>query len=202
MEEVLKQLFEKYTGQKVDEITELNSSGSNRRYFRLRGGLVSIIGVIGTSQEENNAFVTLSRHFGEKGINVPKVFAVSNDGMAYIQEDLGDTILYNEVSHGRESGEYSSYERNLLCKVVEKLPKIQFKGADSLDWNVCYPEPAFGERMILFDLNYFKYCFLKATGLDFNEVRLQDDFEKFKEDLLEDMGETFMYRDFQECYDS
>ncbi len=197
MEEVLKQLFEKYTGQKVDEITELNSSGSNRRYFRLRGGRVSIIGVIGTSQEENNAFITLSRHFGEKGINVPKVFAVSNDGMAYIQEDLGDSILYNEVSHGRESGEYSSYERNLLCKVVEKLPKIQFKGADGLDWNVCYPEPAFGERMILFDLNYFKYCFLKATGLDFNEVRLQDDFEKFKEDLLEDMGETFMYRDFQ-----
>ena len=197
MEEVLKQLFEKYTGQTATEITEMNSSGSNRRYFRIRGGRVSVVGVIGTNKDENNAFISLSRHFGEKGINVPKVLAVSTDGMSYIQEDLGDSVLYNEVSHGRESGEYSSYERDLLCKVVEKLPKIQFKGAEGLDFNVCYPEPAFGERMILFDLNYFKYCFLKATGLDFNEVLLQDDFEKFKEDLLEDMGDTFMYRDFQ-----
>ena len=197
MEEVLKQLFEKYTGQTAAEITEMNSSGSNRRYFRIRGGRVSVVGVIGTNKDENNAFISLSKHFGEKGINVPKVLAVSTDGMSYIQEDLGDSVLYNEVSHGRESGEYSSYERDLLCKVVEKLPKIQFKGAEGLDFNVCYPEPAFGERMILFDLNYFKYCFLKATGLDFNEVLLQDDFEKFKEDLLEDMGDTFMYRDFQ-----
>ena len=197
MEEVLKQLFEKYTGQTATEITEMNSSGSNRRYFRIRGGRVSVVGVIGTNKDENNAFISLSKHFGEKGINVPKVLAVSTDGMSYIQEDLGDSVLYNEVSHGRESGEYSSYERDLLCKVVEKLPKIQFKGAEGLDFNVCYPEPAFGERMILFDLNYFKYCFLKATGLDFNEVLLQDDFEKFKEDLLEDMGDTFMYRDFQ-----
>ena len=197
MEEVLKQLFEKYTGQTATEITEMNSSGSNRRYFRIRGGRVSVVGVIGTNKDENNAFISLSKHFGEKGINVPKVLAVSTDGMSYIQEDLGDSVLYNEVSHGRESGEYSSYERDLLCKVVEKLPKIQFKGSEGLDFNVCYPEPAFGERMILFDLNYFKYCFLKATGLDFNEVLLQDDFEKFKEDLLEDMGDTFMYRDFQ-----
>lgn len=197
MEEVLKQLFEKYTGQTATEITEMNSSGSNRRYFRIRGGRVSVVGVIGTNKDENNAFISLSKHFGEKGINVPKVLAVSTDGMSYIQEDLGDSVLYNEVSHGRESGEYSSYERDLLCKVVEKLPKIQFKGAEGLDFNVCYPEPSFGERMILFDLNYFKYCFLKATGLDFNEVLLQDDFEKFKEDLLEDMGDTFMYRDFQ-----
>ena len=197
MEEVLKQLFEKYTGQTATEITEMNSSGSNRRYFRIRGGRVSVVGVIGTNKDENNAFISLSKHFGEKGINVPKVLAVSTDGMSYIQEDLGDSVLYNEVSHGRESGEYSYYERDLLCKVVEKLPKIQFKGAEGLDFNVCYPEPSFGERMILFDLNYFKYCFLKATGLDFNEVLLQDDFEKFKEDLLEDMGDTFMYRDFQ-----
>ena len=104
MEEVLKQLFEKYTGQTASEITEMNSSGSNRRYFRIRGGLVSVVGVIGTNKDENNAFITLSRHFGEKGINVPKVLAVSTDGMAYIQEDLGDSVLYQEVSHGRESG--------------------------------------------------------------------------------------------------
>ena len=111
----LKHLFESYTGQKVNDTEELNSSGSNRRYFRLKGGNVSIIGVIGTSREENNAFVSLSAHFLGKGIKVPKVLAVSEDGMRYIQEDLGDDQLYKVVSQGRESGEYSSYECRLLC---------------------------------------------------------------------------------------
>ena len=194
----LKDLFESYTGQKVTETEEINSSGSNRRYFRLKGGNISVIGVVGNNLEENNAFVKLARHFIEKGIRVPKVLSVSEDGMRYIQEDLGDDQLYKLVSHGRESGEYSSYESMLLCRTMETLPKIQFKGAQGLDWSICYPEPAFNERMVMFDLNYFKYCFLKATGLEFNETRLQDDLEKLKEDLLKDEGyETFMYRDFQ-----
>ena len=194
----LKDLFESYTGQKVTETEEINSSGSNRRYFRLKGGNISVIGVVGTNVEENNAFVKLARHFIDKGIRVPKVLKVSEDGMRYIQEDLGDDQLYKLVSHGRESGEYSSYESMLLCRTMETLPKIQFKGAQGLDWSVCYPDPAFNGRMVMFDLNYFKYCFLKATGLEFNETRLQDDLEKFKDDLLKDEGyATFMYRDFQ-----
>ena len=194
----LKVLFESYTGQKATDTEEINSSGSNRRYFRLKGGNISVIGVVGTNVEENNAFVKLARHFNEKGIRVPKVLSVSEDGMRYIQEDLGDDQLYKLVSHGRESGEYSSYESMLLCRTMETLPKIQFKGAQGLDWSVCYPDPAFNARMVMFDLNYFKYCFLKATGLEFNETRLQDDLEKFKDDLLKDEGyETFMYRDFQ-----
>ncbi len=194
----LKALFESYTGQKATDTEEINSSGSNRRYFRLKGGNISVIGVVGTNVEENNAFVKLARHFNEKGIRVPKVLSVSEDGMRYIQEDLGDDQLYKLVSHGRESGEYSSYESMLLCRTMETLPKIQFKGAQGLDWSVCYPDPAFNARMVMFDLNYFKYCFLKATGLEFNETRLQDDLEKFKDDLLKDEGyETFMYRDFQ-----
>ena len=130
----LRNLFESYTGQKVSDTEELNSSGSNRRYFRLKGGNISIIGVIGTSREENNAFISLSAHFLSKGIKVPKVLAVSEDGMRYIQEDLGDDQLYKVVSQGRESGEYSSYECRLLCRAMEMLPKLQFKGAEGLDW--------------------------------------------------------------------
>lgn len=195
--EKLKDLFESYTGQRATEVEELTSSGSNRRYFRLKGGNISIIGVVGTNKDENNAFIKLSRHFVEKGIRVPKILAVSDDQMRYVQEDLGDDQLYKLVSHGRESGEYSSYESHLLCQAMEALPKIQFKGAEGLDWSVCYPEPAFSERMIMFDLNYFKYCFLKATGLEFNEVKLQEDFERLRDDLMSDMGETFMCRDFQ-----
>ena len=198
MSDILKQLFESYTGQEMTDITELNSSGSNRRYFRLTGKSgITLVGVIGLNLKENQAFCGLSRHFLEKGIKVPRVLAVSDDGMSYIQEDLGDDLLYTVVAQGRESGEYSSYERSILRRTVEMLPKIQFKGAEDLDYSICFPEPAFNGRMVMFDLNYFKYCFLKATGLEFDEVRLQDDFEKLHDDLLRDDSNTFMYRDFQ-----
>lgn len=198
MSDILKHLFESYTGQKLADTTELNSSGSNRRYFRLTGKSgISVVGVLGLNLKENQAFCGLSRHFLEKGIKVPRVLAVSEDGMSYIQEDLGDNLLYSAVAQGRESGEYSSYERALLRRTVEMLPKIQFKGAEDLDYGICFPEPEFNGRMIMFDLNYFKYCFLKATGLEFDEVKLQDDFDKLHDDLLGDKSNTFMYRDFQ-----
>lgn len=197
MTDQLDKLFERYTGHKVEDRSELTSSGSHRRYFRLTGGNISLIGVIGTNLSENKAFCYLSAHFREKGIKAPKVFAKSDDGMCYIQEDLGNAQLYNVISQGRETGEYSSFESSILCHTIEMLPKIQFKGAQGLDYNCCFPEPEFNERMVMFDLNYFKYCFLKATGMEFDEIRLQDDFDKLKNDLLLDMGNTFMYRDFQ-----
>jgi len=193
----LKLLFKQYTGKEAEDIQELASSGSNRRYFRLRAGVISIIGAIGTVKEENNAFVTIARNFRDNGIRVPEVYSMSEDGMAYIQEDLGEDQLYDAIAKGRASGNYSEEESELLCKVISKLPAIQFRGGKGLDYSVCYPDNAFNARMISFDLNYFKYCFLKATGIEFNEVTLQDDFDLLQLDLLKDMGDTFMYRDFQ-----
>ena len=197
MEELLHPLFRGLFGRDPEESAALTGSGSHRQYFRLKAGDVSVIGVVGTDREENRAFVYLARHFAAAGIRVPEVLAVSEDGMAYLQEDLGTELLFGRIARGRESGEYSPEERALLCKTMSALPKIQFAGAAGLDWDICYPEPAFGERMVRFDLNYFKYCFLKATGLEFNEVRLQDDFDRLCADLCAETGETFMYRDFQ-----
>ena len=176
----------------------LSGSGSNRRYFRLSAEGRSCMGVLGTDARENNAFIRLSEHFRSKGINVPQVYAVSEDGMTYIQEDLGSRMLSDDVAAALKEGGYSpeSPVVDLLCKTMSKLPAIQFKGAEGLDFSVCYPQPAFDNRMVMFDLNYFKYCFLKPSGLEFDEVRLQDDFERLAQDLLEDSGNTFLYRDF------
>ena len=196
-ESILKPLFESYTGTSLTEITELPASGSNRRYFRLKGGNISLIGAIGTNLQENHSFIYLARHFREKGLRVPAVLAVSEDGQAYIQEDLGDQVLFGMVAQGRESGLYSSVETDLLRRTIEQLPRLQFVGAQGLDWKNCYPQEAFDARMVDFDLNYFKYCFLKATGLEFNEIELQEDFEKLKADLLKEDDNTFLYRDFQ-----
>ena len=194
----MENLFTTYFGVEPQSCEPLSGSGSNRRYFRLSAEGCSCMGVIGTDARENNAFIRLSEHFRSKGINVPQVYAVAQDGMTYIQEDLGDRMLSDEVAAALKDGGYSpdSPVVELLCRTMSKLPEIQFKGAEGLDFSVCYPQPAFDHRMVMFDLNYFKYCFLKPSGLEFDEVRLQDEFELLAKDLLEDSGNTFLYRDF------
>lgn len=194
--ETLKKLYQEYTGQTPSQIDELPSSGSNRRYFRLHGS-PTLIGVHGTCKEENEAFIYLAGHFGNAELPVPKVLAVSDDRMTYLQTDLGDDILFKAIEKGRQTKSFSSDEKELLVKTIRLLPDIQFKGAVGLDFSICFPAAQFDVRSILWDLNYFKYCFLKATGLEFDESRLEDDFQAMAEVLMRSQSSTFMYRDFQ-----
>jgi aminoglycoside/choline kinase family phosphotransferase len=191
-------LFRKHTGAEPENAVALTGSGSNRSYFRLHGGRTSLMGVTGTDVKENNAFITLAAHFRSQGLPVPEVLAVSEDGISYLQEDLGDLLLADLVAAAHKNGgiEEGGQLEALLCRTTGLLPKIQFEGASGLDFSVCYPQPSFDRRMVMFDLNYFKYCFLKPSGIEFNEVDLQDDFERFADELLKDEGETFLYRDF------
>ncbi len=193
----LESLFRSYTGFPAERIVELPSSGSNRRYFRMEGEKATLIGTLGSCKEENIAFISIADHFIKQGLNVPRVFCHSRDYSCYLQQDLGDVTLYNAVESGRSRGNYSPQEKALLEKVMEALPALQFRGAEGLDFGVCYPQPEFDERMISFDLNYFKYCFLKATGLEFSEIKLENDFRELSRVLLRNASETFLYRDFQ-----
>lgn len=193
---VLSGLYITYTNEEPQNIEELPSSGSNRRYFRL-SGKQSLIGVIGTCKEENEAFLYMDAHFISKGLPVPKVLLHSEDKMAYIQEDLGDTLLFNAIEKGRKTTVFSEEEKILLSKTIRLLPDIQFAGADGMDFSKCYPASEFNARSILWDLNYFKYCFLKATGMEFLEDKLEDDFQRLTDVLLRSSSATFMYRDFQ-----
>jgi aminoglycoside/choline kinase family phosphotransferase len=194
--EALGTLYADYTGSQPETVTELPSSGSNRHYFRLKGK-VSLIGVGGTSVRENNAFMYMAAHFRRKGLPVPEVYCHSADRLFYLQEDLGDLSLFEAIEKGRRSCVFDDDERRLLRKTITLLPRIQVAGAEDFDFAQCYPQPAFDSRSILWDLNYFKYCFLKATGMDFQENLLEDDFGRMSEALLEDASSTFLYRDFQ-----
>ena len=194
--EILNILYERYAGHPTERIEALPGSGSNRRYFRLYG-TPRAIGVCGTSEAENKAFIYMSNHFREKGMPVPEVYAVSEDSMAYIQEDLGDTLLFDCIKHGRETGIFTDEEIGLLTKTIRLLPRLQFEGDKDMDYSVCYPQPEFNRRSILWDLNYFKYCFLKETMIDFQENQLEDDFGRFGDVLLTTKPYAFMFRDFQ-----
>ena len=194
----LEKLFEEYTKQKPESIQELPSSGSNRRYFRISGSGITLIGAKGTSVEENIAFMEIAKHFKLKGLPVPQVFCANSTNEFYLQEDLGDATLFNAIAQGRDTSNFSPDEISLLKKTIATLPKLQFEGGKGLDYNICFPQPEFDERNVWFDFNYFKYCFLKTTGLEFSEIKLHEDMTKMAADLLEGgNAETFMYRDFQ-----
>ncbi len=190
-------LFSKYTGKSNPQIEPLPLSGSNRKYYRLTKDEISIIGVVGESKDENRAFIELSRHFTRQDLNTPELYAVSDDGMVYIQEDLGNDILFDKIKAGRATGVFGPLERELLHKTISRLADFQVKGAEGLDFNVCFPQSGFNRRSIMWDLNYFKYNFLKTTGMDFQEDLLENDFEAMTDRLIEDDYDSFLFRDFQ-----
>ncbi len=193
----LEQLFREYTRENLLSKTELSASGSNRKYFRLQGETQSIIGVEGTSIEENKAFMAMAKHFYAQNLPVPQLYAWSHDERYYIQEDLGDTLLFDYIAEGRKTGVFCEPEKAMLRKTIEKLAEVQVLGAANFDFSVCYPQEEFNDRSILWDLNYFKYCFLKPTGLEFQENRLENDFIAFSNVLLSTHNDAFLYRDFQ-----
>lgn len=194
---VLSSLYQKVTDRLPEKIIELTGSGSNRRYYRLEGNGGIYIGVIGESVEENKAFIKLANHFADRNLPVPRVVAVTPQRDAYLQDYLGDTLLFDAIAEGRASGVFSDEEKRLLSMSIRSLADIQYRGTEGLDFNVCFPLPEFCRRTVMWDLNYFKYNFLKLSGLYFNESRLEDDFERLADYLLSEEYSTFMYRDFQ-----
>ena len=165
----------------------VQQQGSNRIYTREtdENGR-SIIRVVGTNRDENRAFIYMARHFHAHGLPVPELYDVSEDEMSYTQEDLGDTILFDHLDN-------TLY----IERALRALAHVQVEGARDFDWSVCFPVPAMDERSIRWDLNYFKYCFLKGTKIEFSEPKLEDDFDRMVQVIMAQPADTFLYRDFQ-----
>lgn len=197
MAKEIKELYKDTFGSEPQSVVRLTGDGSNRVYYRLSSGCATVIGAVGTSVEENRAFVALSEAFLAGGVVAPRVLAVSADGRCYLQEDCGDTTVYTSLSAARERGNFDADEIGLLRNVVACLPRVQFGVPRHFDFALCYPVSDFNERVIMWDLNYFKYCFLKGVGIEFNESRLEDEFDRMAALLLSDNDNVFLYRDFQ-----
>lgn len=209
-EKGLAQLYASHTGSEPALIAALPGAGSNRKYYRITDSEGNtVIGVIGTSAEENKAFCTLAEGFAKRGLNTPRVLCHAADYSAYLQEDLGSVSLFDSIKSGRENGgDYSPEEEALVAKTIALLPRMQFEGAGDDVFSNCYPQREMDRTSVMFDLNYFKYDFLKLTGIEFNEYKLQPDLEAFADELLSSSSSssftsssssssTFLYRDFQ-----
>ncbi len=157
---------------------QIAQQGSNRIYTREEQDGRTVIRVEGTNRDENHAFIYMARHFHALGLPVPEVYWVSEDEMSYTQEDLGNTLLFDHITP------------TLLERAIRALAHIQVEGAQDFDWSVCFPVPEMDERSVRWDLNYFKYCFLKGTKIEFSEPKLEDDFDRLVTILLSTTAAT------------
>ncbi|PYV96494.1 MAG: phosphotransferase enzyme family protein [Acidobacteria bacterium] len=197
--DVLKQLFEQHFRTPVERVQPLQGQlgGSGRKITRLANGTVSAIGIVYDVREENAAFIEFSRHFRKHGLPVPEIYAEDLSFGAYLEEDLGDTTLFDFLSNNRTGQNISPEVLRAYRKVIAELPRFQIEAGRDLNYKVCYPRASFDRQSIAWDLNYFKYYFLKLAGIPFNEQALEDDFSRLTKFLLSAGRDYFLYRDFQ-----
>ncbi|MBN3033983.1 MAG: phosphotransferase [Bacteroidales bacterium] len=188
--------FREWQGKEADDIRPLPPSGSHRDYFRITGGKQTVIAAINTDRRENEAFIYLTRHFTDKGLPVPKLFVANPESGICLLEDLGDESMFSVIEK-EESGALSLVSERLYQEAVAWLVEFQTKGAEGLDFSKCHPREAFDTQSVTWDLNYFKYHFLKLKGIPFDEQALEDDFKRLTGLLKSVEARWFMYRDFQ-----
>lgn len=195
---MLSQLFRKWSGKEPDSIHPILGSGSSRAYYRLKNGERSAIGVYNPLDEENRAFLYFTRHFLSHRLPVPEIYAENPEEHAYLLSDLGDRSLFSMVEESRTGEGYNSAELEAIYKrVLDELIRFQVVAGRDLDYSYCYPKQEFDGLSMRWDLSYFKYYFLKLSGVPFDEQRLDEDFTAFIDFLTGADPGYFMYRDFQ-----
>ena len=199
MLDVLRNLFERRFGSPVTRVQPLQGAlgASGRKIIRLADEERSVIGVLYGVREENIAFLEFSKHFRRHGLPVPEIYAEDLDQGAYLEEDFGDTTLFEFLSQNRHGAKISPEVVEVYRKVVHTLPRFQIEAGRDLNYQVCYPRAVFDAQSIAWDLNYFKYYFLRLAGIRFNEQSLEDDFSRLSKFLLSADHDYFLYRDFQ-----
>jgi aminoglycoside/choline kinase family phosphotransferase len=197
--DVLKNLFKKRFGVAVERVQPLQGElgASGRKIIRLSGGAFGAIGILYNVREENVAFLEFSKHFRSRGLPVPEIYGEDLSQGAYLEEDFGNTTLFEFLSANRTGSSISPTTVEAYRKVVALLPRFQIEAGRDINYNACYPRAEFDEQSIAWDLNYFKYYFLKLAGVPFNEQLLEDDFKRLSAFLLSARSDFFLYRDFQ-----
>jgi aminoglycoside/choline kinase family phosphotransferase len=197
--DILRELFEQHFGSAVETAHPLRAmlGASGRKIVRLSNRQHSAIGILYAGREENIAFLEFSRHFRRHGLPGPEIYATALDRDAYLEQDLGDTTLFEFLSENRSGDNIAQPAVEAYRKVVAILPRFQVEAGHDLNYAVCYPRASFDRQSIAWDLNYFKYYFLQLAGIPFNEQSLEDDFDHLTTFLLSADREYFLYRDFQ-----
>jgi aminoglycoside/choline kinase family phosphotransferase len=193
----LRDLYRHRFGADPERLASLHGDASSRRLFRVIGAAGTAVGVYGPDPLENRAFLSFSRTFRAAGLPVPEIYGEDDAAGVYLEEDLGDSTLFDILSAGRQGPSPDAATVAAYREALRLLPRFQIEAGRILDYSVCHPRASFDRQSIRWDLNYFKYYFLKLAGIAFSEQALEDDFGRFAELLLAAPREHFLYRDFQ-----
>jgi len=196
---ILNRLFEERFRSPVTHVHPLQGQlgGSGRQIIRLSNEINTSIGIIYGVREENVAFLEFSKHFRKHGLPVPEIYGEDLDHGVYLEEDLGNITLYEFLSKNRNAGTIALPVVEAYRKVVATLPRFQVEAGRDVNYEACYPIGSFDRQSVAWDLNYFKYYFLRLAGVPFNEQALEDDFGRLTEFLMSAERHYFLYRDFQ-----
>src|SRR5271168_599169 len=197
--DVLNRLFEAHFHSPVQKAQPVQGElgGSGRKIIRLSNERATAIGILYGVREENRAFLEFSKHFGEHGLPVPQIYGEDLEHGAYLEEDLGDTTLFQLLAKNRHGEQIAEPVVEAYRKVVAVLPRFQVEAGRDLDYSACYPIGSFDRQSVAWDLNYFKYYFLRLASVPFNEHALENDFSRLTDFLMSADRDYFMYRDFQ-----
>jgi len=195
--EIISAGYKELFGKSEIIVTALPQSGSDRKYFRIETGESSVIGAFNENTEENDAFVGFTNHFISKGLPVPEIFGYLPEKYIYFLQDLGEINLFTWLQKRQLTSGFDSEAEKIYRKILDILIDFQIKGIDGLNLDLCYPHKSFDRQSMMWDMNYFKYMFLKLATVPFNERRLEHDFNLLADFLLETSQDYFLYRDFQ-----
>lgn len=193
----IEKAFRRWKGTPPEIITRLPQSGSDRIYFRLTYPEDQVIGAYNPSREENDAFVGFSNHFRSKELRVPEIYVYYPEQNIYFLEDLGDINLFTWLAQRSDEERFNEETEALFMTIAADLVRIQTEGVRGLNLSLCYPHRSFDRQSIVWDMNYYKYMFLKLISAPFNETRLERDFEALTRFLLDAGQDYFLFRDFQ-----
>ena len=196
---ILNRLFEERFHSPVTHVHPLQGQlgGSGRQIIRLSNEKNTAIGIVYGVREENVAFLDFSKHFRKHGLPVPEIYGEDLDHGVYLEEDLGNTTLYEFLSKNRKAATIAAPVVEAYRKVVAILPRFQVEAGRDVNYEACYPIGSFDRQSVAWDLNYFKYYFLRLAGVPFNEQALEDDFGRLTDFLMTADRHYFLYRDFQ-----
>ena len=196
---ILNRLFEDRFHSPVTHVHPLQGQlgGSGRQIIRLSNEKHTAIGIVYGVREENVAFLDFSKHFRKHGLPVPEIYGEDLDHGVYLEEDLGNTTLYEFLSKNRKAATIAAPVVEAYRKVVAILPRFQVEAGGDVNYEACYPIGRFDRQSVAWDLNYFKYYFLRLAGVPFNEQALEDDFGRLTDFLMTAERDYFLYRDFQ-----
>lgn len=194
--ETINRLYKDWAGMSYALCEPLPRSGSDRRHFRLSAnGRGSVMAAYNPNVAENEAYFSFSKCFADNGINVPSIIAVDKSRTHYLIEDLGNESLYSIIT--KADGNPDNGTIQLYAKVLDDLARMQVTAGKNINYSLCIPTANFDQTAIQWDLNYFKYCFLKNAHIDFDEYLLEADFEQLKKAAANADCQYFMFRDFQ-----